>query len=722
MARQILEEHEKFHPIPFRMHPRVFAALGADLVTNNVVAVIELVKNSYDAFARNVWLRFAEDPHQGKYLEIEDDGNGMTAEVIKDVWCFVATPYKESHTFAKKDGKKRRVVGEKGLGRLSAARLGSKLQLLTKAFRRPCLEVTVDWKAVSGGNDLSNSFAQYREYPLTSPFQSSGTLLRIYDLGEEWDENRISDLKENLARLISPFSGVDDFKIFLSTPNNVHIEKVRIESPEFLSNPKYSIKGSVDQRGNVEGIYRFLPLIKDHAIRKKEVKLEWYRIFDSIQDSTKFPYRADSSNCGPFSFEIRAWDIDIQDTREIAERFDFQRNQVRKYIRTHKGISIYRDGILVLPKSDNARDWLGLDLRRVSKVGTRLSTSQIVGYVSISAEANSGIEDTSDRERLASRIEVAEFEEILKAIVGILENERDVDRIKPDREKPMEDLFNGLSAEDLIPEIESAIEEGSHVSETVALLRKFNSRLESTRKTIQERFVYYSRLATVGTIAHMLVHEIRNRTIVFGSFVEFIRKRFDPLQDRIFQDEIHFANSAVEALEGLADRFAPLASRNFRRRKRHSILEDQIRECLALQQTEIRKTHTKCIVPDSKTRVAVDPGELDAIILNLITNTLYWIGDSPEDQRKLEFGFETLEKGVRVRVNVQDTGPGIDREDIEKVFWPGVTRKPSGIGMGLTVASELVAAYGGSMYTRYSGTKKGASFSFDLPLQSHRDR
>ena len=722
MARQTLEEDKNFDQIPFRIHPRVFAALGADLVTNDVVAVIELVKNSYDAFAQNVWLRFGENPREGKYLEIEDDGNGMTAEVIRDVWCFVATPYKELHPFAKKDGKKRRVAGEKGLGRLSAARLGQRLQLLTKAVRNPCLEVTVDWGIVSEGDDLSTSFAQYRDYPQPSPFRKSGTRLRIYGLVEEWDENRIADLKENLARLISPFSDVNDFNIFLSAPDSIQVEEVRIESPQFLSNPKYSVRGNVDGHGNVKGTYRFLPLTKDHAIRENKVELDWYRIFEMIQDNTKFAYRDDRSNCGPFSFEIRAWDIDIQETREIAERFDFQRSQVRKYIRAHKGISIYRDGILVLPKSDNARDWLGLDLRRVSKVGTRLSTSQVVGYVSISAEENPGIEDTSDRERLASRIEVAEFEEILKAIVGILENERDRDRIKPDREKPMEDLFNRLSAEDLIPEIETAIEEGSDVSETLALLRKFNNQLESTRKTIQERFLYYSRLATVGTIAHMLVHEIRNRTIVFGNFLEFIRNKFDPLQDHILQEEIHFANSAVEALEGLADRFAPLASRNFRRRKRQSVLEDQIRECLALQRAAITKTHTKCIVPDSKTRVAVDPGELDAIILNLITNTLYWIGDSPEDQRKLEFGFETVEKGARVRVNVQDTGPGIDREDMEKVFWPGVTRKPAGIGMGLTVASELVAAYGGSMYTRYSDKKRGASFFFDLPLQNHHDR
>ena len=76
MAETTPEESNEFERIPLRMHPRVFAALGADLVTNDVVAVIELVKNSYDAFARNVWLRFRNDPVQGAFLEIEDDGGG----------------------------------------------------------------------------------------------------------------------------------------------------------------------------------------------------------------------------------------------------------------------------------------------------------------------------------------------------------------------------------------------------------------------------------------------------------------------------------------------------------------------------------------------------------------------------------------------------------------------------------------------------------------------
>ena len=716
MAKRRPKREDGFEQIPFRMHPRVFAALGADLVTNDVVAVIELVKNAYDAFAQNVWLRFRNDPAQGTYLEIEDDGNGMTKETIESAWCTVATPYKELNPVVKNGKQVRRVSGEKGLGRLSAARLGHRLYMLTKTPDAPCWEIRVNWSDISEGNDLSKSFAICRRYPGTPPFPS-GTRLRIYDLAEQWDQSRISDLEENLGRLISPFSALGDFNIFLSPFDDAQTEGVEIESPNFLSKPKYRIRGSADRNGNVKGIYQFLPLAED-VPKSKSLRLLWKRIYEGInRDHTRFQYSSKKAHCGPFSFEVRAWDIAPEDTQEIAERFDFQKSQVRKAIRVHKGISVYRDGVLVLPKSDNARDWLGLDLRRISKVGTRLSTNQIVGYVSITAKDNPMIKDTSDRERLASCIEVAEFEEILKVIVALLENERDEDRVKPDREKSMDDLFQEVSAEELVEKVVDLSNEGAEASEAVPLLRAFNSSLDSARKTIQKRFVYYSRLATVGTIAHMLVHEIRGRTTAFGSFLELVKDRFSPYRDKYVEEEFSCADNAVSALERLADTFAPLASRSFRRRRRHSVLEDQIRDCLMLNRGEIQKKKVQCRVPDSKTTVAVDPGELDAIILNLVTNAVYWMGEVPRKDRKLEFRLTPVSNGERIHVTVHDTGPGINKKDIEKVFWPGVTRKPGGIGMGLTVAAELVAAYGGRMLTEYPGTKGGASFAFDLPLR-----
>jgi len=715
MAERMVKKKDRPDFIPFRMHPRVFASLGADLVTNDVVAVIELVKNSYDAFARSVHLRFLNNSAQGPYLEIEDDGAGMTRDTIENVWCLVATPHKERNPIATSGKKTRRVAGEKGLGRLSAARLGERLYMLTRASRGPCWEVAVNWSEITKGDDLSKSFASCREFPGAPPFRS-GTLIRIHGLATQWDESRISDLRENLARLLSPFAGLNDFNIFLSSFDETRAEGVEIESPEFLSHPKYSLKGSADAVGNVKGTYQFLPIVEGDG-RERDVTLTWDRIYDTIQDRERFQYSPTGAHCGPFSFELRAWDIGPDDTEEIAGRFDFRKTEVRRTIRAHKGISVYRDGILVLPKSDQGRDWLGLDLRRVSKVGTRLSTSQIVGYVSITAKDNPAIKDTSDRERLASCLEESEFEEILKVSVAVLENERDEDRIKPTRERPMEDLFQEVSAEGLVEEVVALADEGAGASETVPLLRAFSNSLAVARKTIQERFVYYSRLATVGTIAHMLVHEIRGRTTAFGSFLELVKDRFGPFKDRYVAAEFRTADNAVNALERLADTFAPLASRSFRRRRRHSVLEDRIRECLNLHHPEIKRRHVQCVVPDSETTVAVDPGELDAIILNLVTNAVYWLGDVPEKDRILEFKVVPVVDEGRVSVSVRDTGPGIEDEDIEKVFWPGMTRKPGGIGMGLTVASELVAAYGGRMATEYRGRAGGASFAFDLPVR-----
>ena len=699
------------------MHPRVFHALGANLVTDDVVAVIELVKNSYDAFAQDVWLKFIDDPSEGRLIEITDDGSGMTRKAIEEIWCLVATPYKDGNPTVAKGDKVRRVVGEKGLGRLSAARLGSRLRMLTQAKQSPCWEVTVDWTAISEVEDISQSFVRFREFPGDSPFEESGTRLIISGLSSHWDAERMEDLEENLARLISPFSELDDFNIYIHGFGDDGKEEIRITSPDFLSRPKYSIKGTADGQDNVEAAYRFAPLARDGVPRTKDVTRAWESIREEVAGNWGSQSSFDGTRCGPFSFEIRAWDIAAVDTREIAESFNFQKSMIRKAIKAHKGISIYRDSVLVLPKSEKTRDWLGLDLRRVSKTGDRLSTSQLVGYVSISADDNPMISDTSDRERLASCVEVSEFEAIIKTVVELLENERSEDRGQAGREKPMRDLFSELSAEPLMAEVTSLAKEGANASSVVPLVQAFSGSLASTRRTIEARFVYYSRLATVGTIAQMLVHEIRNRTIVLGSALQFLRGRLLLFADKDDEEQVDSAQEAVDALEGLADTFAPLASRSFRRGRRHSILEDRINGCLAMNRREIRSKGIRTTVPDSQTPVSVDPGELDTIILNLLTNATYWMGEVPRGRRELHFVIELIDNGERVRLWVNDTGTGIDDDDVEKVFWPGVTRKPGGIGMGLTIASELVGVYGGKMLTSQPGGLGGASFAFDVPVR-----
>src|SRR6202034_4415561 len=98
--------------------------------------------------------------------------------------------------------------GEKGLGRLSAARLGHKLEMLTRAVNDRCWLVEVDWTGLSEKDDLDACFARCSAFTAPSPFAKTGTRIRIFDLASVWDAEHVADLEDNLARLISPFSKI----------------------------------------------------------------------------------------------------------------------------------------------------------------------------------------------------------------------------------------------------------------------------------------------------------------------------------------------------------------------------------------------------------------------------------------------------------------------------------------------------------------------------------
>lgn len=115
-----------------------------------------------------------------------------------------------------------------------------------------------------------------------------------------------------------------------------------------------------------------------------------------------------------------------------------------------------------------------------------------------------------------------------------------------------------------------------------------------------------------------------------------------------------------------------------------------------------------------ETRVAMDPGELDVVLLNLLQNAVYWLS-RVDKGRKLSLNVRRT--GERAKITVHDSGAGIKGGDRERIFLPGVTRKPGGIGMGLTVAAELVADHGGRLFLVEPPKLGGASFEFDLPLK-----
>ena len=237
------------------MHPRVFAALGADLITNDIVAIVELVKNSYDAMATRVDVRFHSDGEE-ELIEVQDNGEGMSRSIIESVWCVVATPYRTIEPLRKEGKRKRRVSGEKGLGRLSTARLGKKLDVLTRPSGEPCWHLEMDWTTIAAATSMNACSVSIRECETDPLNKETGTLVRVKRLNSEWPPVRIGEVAEQLSRLISPFAAIEDFSIWLTSPA-AESRPIEIEPPDFLSQPPYLLTGTVDAAGNLKSQYSY---------------------------------------------------------------------------------------------------------------------------------------------------------------------------------------------------------------------------------------------------------------------------------------------------------------------------------------------------------------------------------------------------------------------------------------------------------------------------------
>ena len=695
--------------VKFQYHPRLIRALGAELVTSDIVAVIELVKNSYDAFAHNVTIKFAEDS-EGEYIEILDDGLGMTRDVIEDAWFKVATPHKVDNPTTRLGARQRRVSGDKGLGRLSAARLGNRLEMITKARDDACWKVDVRWSGVHGSAQSDGVVATISEVDPNLIDKGSGTRVRIFELTKYWTHSSISDLQDSLARLMSPFRSQEEFSITLDSNRSTGSEQALIQSHPFLEYPPYKIEGSVNSVGDVMAQYTYA--IDGETVRRLDIGLKWSEIFDST-DVTLEASCNSNANCGPFDFEIRVWDLNPDERRGISDRHNIAAREIQRVINSNKGISLYRDDVLVLPKTDHLKDWLGLDARRIQRVGPRIGTRNVIGQVHIRADTNPDIMDTSDREALASNPASEEFRCILLAVVSRFETERNTDRATPSRR--LNDVFSAVSAASVLRRAQTLERQGASVSAIVPAIERHAEKLARTQNELRSRFVYYSRVTALGQMAHMLVHEVRNRTTSIGAFLRRISDAFNMEHNHSIARSFQLASGSVGALETLADKLAPLASRSFKR-TRTSIVEEQMRDCIDLLADELREVKANCAVPNSRTHIAVDPGELTHVLYNLVDNAAYWLGQVRDRERRIELLLSSDPDSGTAMIRVRDNGPGIDSDYEQRVFSPGYTMKPHGTGMGLTVASELVEAWGGFMRLQQDEVAIGASFEFSAPL------
>lgn len=225
--------------------------IGKDLITDDNIAVFELVKNSYDAHAKKVIITFDDDK-----ITIADNGKGMSLDDIKDKWLAVAYSAKKDGTeddnylHEKKESyrdiiqEKRYYAGAKGIGRFSSDRLGEKLILTTRNLKDNTHRLTVEWQDFEQ-NDKEN-FQKIRvkhetllNNNIVFPDKShSGTILEIIGT-DNWDRNKIKLLKHSLEKLINPFSETSDFEIIIVCSREFNEDNALIDNlPKYIDRDK----------------------------------------------------------------------------------------------------------------------------------------------------------------------------------------------------------------------------------------------------------------------------------------------------------------------------------------------------------------------------------------------------------------------------------------------------------------------------------------------------
>jgi hypothetical protein len=225
--------------LQFRVSAELKNILGRDLITSPDIAILELVKNSYDAHASKVEITFDDD-----YLSIADNGKGMSKDDLINKWLFVAYSAKSDGTEDKsyRSKFKRHYAGAKGIGRMSCDRLAKKLVLTTRSAEENKTEVLhVDWSTFELSKQTEfdtidiphETLDTIPAFPLSSP---TGTLLEFTGLHLSWTRDNIIRLKKSLEKMINPFSGTDDdFQIEIIAPQ-MREDDIKAESQHEVVN------------------------------------------------------------------------------------------------------------------------------------------------------------------------------------------------------------------------------------------------------------------------------------------------------------------------------------------------------------------------------------------------------------------------------------------------------------------------------------------------------
>lgn len=670
----------------FSITPRVIAHLGEDLIKNESIAILELVKNAYDANASKCNVYFTEEKGSIKNIVISDNGVGMSENTIKNVWLVIGTDNKKKILEGLHDGS-RLPLGEKGVGRLGVHKLGRKISLISKTKDDDEVLLTIDWSKLDTADSLEDFPVEISTNSSPSEFcnGNTGTKIIIEDLKCEWQKKQLRDVYRNLMSLNSPFGETsEDFKVEISS-NNPKLFEGLPKFEDIISNGGLYF-GSCTMKGSyvTEFAYEFKPwstltkvksgrYVGLSSLGTLDINITGSRVVEGKSKLEEYDIDLDSLHIGEIKFDIIIFEMDSA----ILNYLNAEKTIIRNYLNENGGVRVYRDNVRVYDYGERDNDWLGIDLKRVHRVGGNVSNNIILGSVRLKRAESTGLKEKTNREGFIEDETYSAFVDAVNHVLSIFVRLRNEDKERLTTlykmNKAVEPVLSSL--QDAVTLINAKVKDEKSRKELVKCIERVNVQYKAVKETLIKS-------ANAGLNLSVVIHEIDKQVAaLLGSAergeIEKIRSISKDLE-KIVRGYTAMIKKSNISLGKLSD-VVSMALDNYEFR----FLDHNIEVFSNWRTTQLKAQFAKA--------------ESIAVLTNLLDNAIYWVSKTRHDNRKISV-FLTDQVPRYSTIVVSDNGPGFNI-GTDVAIQPFISGKPNnvGMGLGLHIANEMMSAMKGCL-------------------------
>ena len=707
MSEELKEKH-------FKPKAHILTLLGEELIKNPVMAIYELVKNSYDADAKKVDVYFRDvDNINDAAIIIEDDGTGMTTEIVEDVWLEPGSDFRKPvidgiRQIVKSPIFERIPMGEKGVGRFAVHKLSTKILLISRPLIIKYdekrgeitnqyladyeIELYINWKDFSQSKHLSDIPIKWKLRKDISSFrfkEKSGTYIHLSGLKETWTKGMARDLKGHTLSMLSPKVKENSFKINLNFDNQwlsdfPSIDKIIDEAP-------FKLFAIVDENYNLSFEYKFSlennkeigtrkinevenPKLYERNIKgdikpyiRKEFEFKEYpkeiieNLLKNFDESQKLPF-------GGFMLELNTFDLDSQSLRD----YSIEPALTRKILKDNSGIKVYKGDLRVFDYGEKGNDWLGIDLKRVQDTNW-FSNNLVIGFVYLDPEASASLVEKTNREGFVENQSFILFKYLLDFILTQFKSERLKDREKwlQFNKRETKSLFD-----DRISLFKNLLEDADLNNDEKK--KKILEEAENIEKKYEEDKKILLIPAGVGMTASIALHEIEKLVPRMEETV-----KTNPIDTKIIIDQVEelrqYTDGIISVLRKGGDK--PIN------------VKESINKAFKNYKTKLvdRNIDFFINIEDNVTTINCDKRFFITMIMNIIDNSIYWLDTVYKPNKAIYV--KSYKEDSTTFLLIVDNGPGF-KDDISELIRPFFSRKSDGIGIGLYLIDTIMLKYG----------------------------